>query len=518
MKFRVLSSSSAVPKTKGPVAYLLEDNWNDWFEFQTLYTLWVVDAESNEHLIGGVKVGEFSMPKGQPRPNLPQAFTELGDRFFSLGQDDSYYEGLNQLGAKTREAVLRGLKDIALDLDLFVRALKEKVTEISLLRSVQPDTVRTQFHRQALGGARLSAFNFRYEGPARSRGKAVRLDFEVEPDSYPPTNVHVLIGRNGVGKTTMLNDMAQAIVNEGADPTKVGIFAANKERNQEDGRPNGLVSVSFSAFDLYDPLPPTKSGTDAVQYSYIGLKRNSSTADGATLPPKSPGILTREFGNSVVECLQGARAARWRRALEKLEADPIFRDAAVADLASDDEAGDELRKKATAIFSKLSSGHKIVLLTITRLVETVEERTLVLLDEPEGHLHPPLLSAFIRALSELLIDRNGVAIVATHSPVVLQEVPRRCVWKVRRTGAHVEADRPELETFGENVGILTREVFGLEVTETGFHRILRDVVDETPDFEQVVERFDGELGSEARALLRAMIAVRQTRVDGVDQE
>jgi len=66
---------------------------------------------------------------------------------------------------------------------------------------------------------------------------------------------------------------------------------------------------------------------------------------------------------------------------------------------------------------KLSSGHAIVLLTITRLVE-LDERSLVLIDEPEVHLHPPLLSAFVRALSDLLIELNGVAIVATHSPVM----------------------------------------------------------------------------------------------------
>jgi predicted ATP-dependent endonuclease of OLD family len=68
---------------------------------------------------------------------------------------------------------------------------------------------------------------------------------------------------------------------------------------------------------------------------------------------------------------------------------------------------------------------------VTRLVESVEERTLVLLDEPESHLHPPLLSAFVRALSDLLVNRNGAAIIATHSPVVLQEVPRECVWRLR---------------------------------------------------------------------------------------
>ena len=134
----------------------------------------------------------------------------------------------------------------------------------------------------------------------------------------------------------------------------------------------------------------------------------------------------------------------------------------------------------------------------------------MLLDEPEAHLHPPLLSAFVRALSDLLINRNGVGIIATHSPVVLQEVPRSCVWKVRRTNVRVEADRPEIETFGENVGILTREIFGLEVTDAGFHKMLRDAVAEGDDYEDVVGRFDGELGGEAKAIIRALIAVRHT--------
>jgi predicted ATP-dependent endonuclease of OLD family len=170
-----------------------------------------------------------------------------------------------------------------------------------------------------------------------------------------------------------------------------------------------------------------------------------------------------------------------------------------------------VRVSARDLFHGLSSGHKIVLLTITRLVETVEERTLVLLDEPEAHLHPPLLAAFARALSDLLIDRNGVAIVATHSPVMLQEVPKSCAWKIRRSGAKVVAERPEIETFGENVGVLTREIFGLEVTHSGFHKLLQDNIDRDSPFEQVVSRFGGELGGEALAILRALIAVRDSQ-------
>jgi hypothetical protein len=165
---------------------------------------------------------------------------------------------------------------------------------------------------------------------------------------------------------------------------------------------------------------------------------------------------------------------------------------------------------ALEVFSDLSSGHAIILLTITRLVEVVDERTLVLLDEPEGHLHPPLLSAFIRCLADLLIKRNAVAIVATHSPVVLQEVPKSCVWKLRRSGTIVNAERPVIETFGENVGTLTTEVFGLEVVNAGFHKLIKDAVDnENLNYEQILERFGGQMGAESRAIARALVSNKE---------
>lgn len=214
-----------------------------------------------------------------------------------------------------------------------------------------------------------------------------------------------------------------------------------------------------------------------------------------------------EFVGSVRACLQGARSARWLRSLETLEADPIFKEAEIAGtLAEIYREETDFDEKARLLFDRLSSGHKIVLLTIARLVETVEEKTLVLLDEPEAHLHPPLLSAFIRALSDLLINRNGVAIVATHSPVVLQEIPLLCVWKMSRSGLESKAERPEIETFGENVGVLTREVFRLEVTHSGFHKMLSDAVEQLGSFEQVIARFDKQLGGEARALVKALLA------------
>jgi hypothetical protein len=95
-------------------------------------------------------------------------------------------------------------------------------------------------------------------------------------------------------------------------------------------------------------------------------------------------------------CLQGARLARWQRALHVLESDPIFAEKEVASLAVEAVDEEVLKTRARDLFRELSSGHKIVLLTVTRLVESVEERTLVLLDEPESHLHPPLRLAVVQ--------------------------------------------------------------------------------------------------------------------------
>ncbi len=502
--FHVLPVGTRPSAQASDCAYLLTDNWDDWFKFSTLYSLVIYDEAGDRHGIGGVKIGQFAMAEDQRRPNLPERFDSLDDRFFSLGQDDSYYDALNALGSGIRDRVLGALRDVALDSNLFERALAEKVTGTSLLRSVDRSTVTGQFHRMAQGGARLTSYEFNYTARRRSsRIEPLSLAFAVAPESYPPTNVHVLIGRNGVGKTTLLNDMTRAIVDQNADAGEVGAFTVNLDENLF----TSLVSVTFSAFDPFEPLPNRQDKSQGVRYAYIGLKFIGKDKDGKPKPPKSPDALSSDFVSSVMICRQSGKVARWERALNMLQTDPIFRDADVSALAHSEDSK-EVKTEARRLFKSLSSGHKIVLLTITRLVETVEEKTLVLLDEPEAHLHPPLLSAFVRALSDLLINRNGVALIATHSPVVLQEVPKSCVWMVRRTGLRSVADRPEIQTFGENVGLLTREVFGLEVTQSGFHKMLRDTVAELPSYSSVVRRFGGELGDEAQAIVQGLLAAR----------
>ena len=50
------------------------------------------------------------------------------------------------------------------------------------------------------------------------------------------------------------------------------------------------------------------------------------------------------------------------------------------------------------LFLTYSTGHKIALLIVTGLLANMEPYSLVLVDEPETHLHPPLLAALMHAL------------------------------------------------------------------------------------------------------------------------
>lgn len=508
----------AVPVDQLPCVLLTRDNWNDWFSYKTMFLVSVVDHHGNQHRLGFVKIGQFGMPDAKKAreastyasPEVPSRFDVLDESFFSVGLDDNYYETLIALGDETRERILTGLRDVAFDAALWERAKTEDVMTVSLLRDLQEERVTGRFRRLALGNAELTPFHFTYGLPQwTEEHEAPVLEFAVTPGSHPPTNTHVLIGRNGVGKTTCLQSMARVLAARGsaeAGPVH-GEFA------YLDGEPvANIVSVSFSAFDPFGPL----LDGDKRGYAYVGLQTFVTLEQGSEnaephkheeegeLRPKNREELAVDFVRAVKACRIGARRTRWRKALRTLESDPLFRESGMTELTEDAEEQDVL-SRAYEMYDGLSSGHKIVLLTVTKLVEFVDEKTLVLIDEPEAHLHPPLLAAFVRCLSDLLISRNGVAIVATHSPVVLQEVPKDCVWVVSRSGAESWAKRPELETFGENVGILTREVFGLEVTESGFHSMLEEAVRYYRTYERVVAGFDGKLGGEARAIVRALI-------------
>jgi ABC-type multidrug transport system ATPase subunit len=488
--FHTLERNIYLPEKGRLEVFLKKDNWND-YHYKTLYQIILFDENGNKHDLGYVKIANFGQTEVE-RIELPSVFEILDERFFSLGQGVEYYEIVQKLHSKLKKLFLTALHDIVYDEVLQRKVLDEDVTKISLLRDTSWASIKGQYKRILSGDITLSEYHFKYETLQTDSEAGYSLTFDIFPKSNPPTNIHVLIGRNGVGKTHLLNNMVTSLIK----PTESkGTFLSTEDEFGEQISEffAGIVSVSYSAFDPFVPYSREDTANSKYKYEYIGLKKKSKNISLKTYPE-----LIAEFTKSLEHIFAIGRYEKWSLSVKDLYSDPVFSRLKI--LEKSDDIG-----TLSKIFSKLSSGHAIVLLTITKLVETIEEKTLVIIDEPESHLHPPLLSAFIRSLSKLLTQRNAVAIIATHSPIVAQEVPKSCIWNLSRIEMEAKAERFDIETFGENVGILTHEIFGLEVTSTGFYKMLKDDVDEGISKEDILEKYNNELGSEAKFLLQTLI-------------
>lgn len=101
--------------------------------------------------------------------------------------------------------------------------------------------------------------------------------------------------------------------------------------------------------------------------------------------------------------------------------------------------------------------------------------------------------------------------------MVLQEIPKSCVWKIYRRGIDVQHDRPSIETFGENVGILTNEIFSLEVEKSGFHDLLVKSIESGKTYQEIIKEYKGQIGSEGRMLLRTMLVSLIDEKDNHDE-
>ncbi|MEZ8967477.1 AAA family ATPase [Vibrio breoganii] len=525
MKFKVLPRNTYPPKEGISTCYLEADNWND-YSFVTTFCVSLHDENGVLHKIGNVRIGFVGQTtETATYEKLDRIFDDgLPPSFFSLGMHKEYYEELYKLDDTLREKLLNALRDVVFSKKCLAIAENEDVFSIALLRDSSITVVKGKYSRLLAGLEELTPYDFAFIPPDEAFG-GKQLEINVVVDSTPSTNIHAIIGKNGTGKTTFLNDMVEAIINPTPDRAKIidlDHFFEPKPQIDSDYF-SSITSVSFSAFDTFIPPKEQSNPAKGTCYFYVGLKKQDKEGTLKTLEE-----LREDLCESMLDCFYDPKNKKLQRFIHVVGLLSFDQNIKSLNLEKYHEVylekikehsglnEGEFRKICRDRFLELlppmSSGHAIVLLSTFNLIATVDDKSLVLIDEPESHLHPPLLAAFIRALSWLLHQVNGVSIIATHSPVVLQEVPRNCVWKVMRSETETTISRPEIETFGENVGILTREVFGLDVDRSGFITVLRKAVDSGRAFDDIYRNiFNKRIGAEGLTLLRVLVDIRDSK-------
>ncbi len=93
---------------------------------------------------------------------------------------------------------------------------------------------------------------------------------------------------------------------------------------------------------------------------------------------------------------------------------------------------------ATVSFTELSSGEQVIVSTVFWLFNSRNKAVfpkLLLLDEPDAHLHPALTKQFLNVVTEAIVGNLGVRIIMTsHSPSTVAMAPEESLWEMRRDG------------------------------------------------------------------------------------
>lgn len=503
MLFYIISKKSKFPSNpRYPYATLKADFWDD-YGYKTTFEVVIHCSKDSSVDLGAMKVLEVDQTSGStPMPKSP--FRALGARYCSLGHSLDYYEALFKLGPDLREAFLEALGDVAWD--ELKRAEFEDLEgyKVSLLRFsgaerlVEEAALFLRARKKSLPSKRRG-FAFNVKTQLGESGPPLVAKFSFARRGQLPNRINAIIGYNGTGKTRLLSNLA-IIASEYGYDTKEAARTKSAGKFIETKPPVvRVVVVSYSAFDSF--VIPDDEEAERVGYIYCGLRTNIPPIGGAPREPvyglKSPQEIELEFMNALERMRGEERMDVLREAMRPLLDDASFQRIGLTGLFgqyNSDEFAD--------FFKSLSSGHKIVVKIIVELVAYLDggEPTLVLVDEPETHLHPPLTAAFLKSLRECLDQLNGFAILATHSPVVLQEMPARYVRVLRRHGDRATLSRPKMETFGEAIGNITQHVFNLDDGATDWHATLRSLAKDN-SLEEIESQLGGSLGFVARSLV-----------------
>ena len=243
------------------VAYLWVNNWDD-YSYKSTFKLTIVDSSGASHEIGDVKVGYVGQPKGWTAQSMPDEFEFLPAEFFSLGQSTEYYSALRALPDAYRFEILSALRDVVWNHEVLALASQQEVFQTSLLRGVNYASINEQFKRILDGGAVRTEYHFGYRTSPKPEHAEFALTFDVYPNVNPSQNIHVLIGRNGIGKTTLLNGMIAALTNEreqvdGAgyffdmsalpQPTVIAIFSGSDHSTTSTWIPPGTAAIASTS-------------------------------------------------------------------------------------------------------------------------------------------------------------------------------------------------------------------------------------------------------------------------------
>ena len=455
-----------------PCIKLFPSDWDD-YSYRTQFTVTYCLSAIKPIAIGETKIIHKELePDGYhvvyTKDFLPDSFEYLDENYVSLFQEKKCYEIIKGLFPDKVIEVLTALRDAGYDRN-FLSGYKHPAINTSLLRSLQASEALNEGRVIISAESFSEAFHFDYIfHPKYNEEQDVEVPFNFDKkDKYFPNRIICLIGQNGCGKTQLLESLPSFLQKNTQIPF------------------NRIIHITNSFFDrgikkeiMTDVLP---------EYKYFGLvnvidnkvKIQTKEEQITEITDVLNTIIERFKDNSDDSRLIRETFINIKNLFPRVNFDEIiFRLESYGTLYTEKISFPRFIKD----FSIMSSGESILLSNLIKILSAIVTHTLILIDEPEIHLHPNFITNFMEFIYKLLDRFDSYALIATHSTYIIREIKFNCVTIIDRNNENQCLIYPATrQTLGTNAMSLSTDIFQNDLIQpyfkTQINFLIHDIFD-----------------------------------------
>lgn len=426
----------------------------------------------------------------------------LGVQFASILESLQEYRGLlGSIGKVEARKVLASLHDISYARmrhsrsGWYSRFLAFRDIQDQLLRDSEASyafaNLKDLFFDQHFERLDLASSSLSIEPNLNGFSAPHKIDLKWRPNSTVSRYINILIGENGTGKTQALFAIAHSVGEKQrersteAQFSRVLLIGANwnlrrlnfPKRSLPGFHISSPANAQIKIAQILSDLLTSKDRIAGKSRLQLAVDAFSDVFDVSKV-----GVHTKHEGWFSIADLLGLNASSYRR---------LGRIAAELAIGRFGHRGNGV---------DFSSGHMQFVWIILNICKLVENGSLVLIDEPEIHLHPRLIGQLKLQVDSVLKSTGSFAVMATHSAYLVREVPSDCVLMFSRHEDMVNIRRPKLQTFGAEVGLVTYFVFEDEVVARSLEGVADRITAGGVDID-----YDSDLSVSARFALAGML-------------
>ncbi|WP_370277467.1 AAA family ATPase [Pontibacterium sp.] len=488
MRYYLFTSKSKLSDIKEyPAVVLRRDSWDDFGYKTTLELTYYPSEEKSGKVIGHIKVLHINDADGYTQFEQSE-FNNLSNNYCSLGQSSEYYKNIKDLKL---DSILEDLKDCAVSDTIRDKFFSLSGFNSSLLRSSRAEKLlheaKVIFSSQVTVPRKVEhdfSFNYRIQLP-NSR-ELTEINFNFERQEILPFRINVIVGKNACGKSQVLSNLALALSGMGVENEGEVIKSDHRYLFGD------IHVISYSPFDTFKDLSQlnggkvSKSNIDSglIPYNFYGVRKLINIDGNQEVILKSHKETKKELNKSYNNILKNNHR-------------DFLADIFESCLGWKVVTGEP--KKVIDNYDSFSSGQKLLIKVITDFLSSVKKDDLVLIDEPETYLHPQGVSNFYHCIKKLLNYTQSYCIMATHSPIIVQETPSKYINIMTEVGSNIRSKRPNAETLGQGVSAIINEVFKIDFNNLSFFDTLQSFKDNNVTLEELESILGNKLDFSAKS-------------------